>query len=188
MVGIVMFVTITTTGNMGNIYTSCITVGKEIHEYWWSKAFVQLSTFFEEDDDDDDELVMVMKQDVGDVDETEEASVIEQIVEGVDDDDLEDLYPIQPSFEFIESTQTREMIESAYTTITRLEKWHYLRDYVVDENTGFTQEPSILDIMNKINDNYQGGGHSGGSMGFTMRAVHDIAKQGFPAFTKKMAT
>ena len=66
---------------------------------------------------------------------------------------LSEKYPISPNFEFILSENNRHILESAYNTITRLEKWDYLREYVISENTGymFAAEDSINELMDQIN-------------------------------------
>lgn len=76
---------------------------------------------------------------------------------------------------------------SAYITITREQKWELLHDFIVDENRGFmnTDNRSICDLMHKINDDYNGG-HSGTSMGFTMRAMHYISKFGLRKYERVM--
>jgi len=96
-------------------------------------------------------------------------------------------YPISPNFEFISSENTRYMLESAYDTITKLEKWNYLREYVISENTGymFAAEDSINELMDQINSEYQSG-HSGCSMALTMRAMDFIAKNGFDSFRESV--
>jgi hypothetical protein len=82
---------------------------------------------------------------------------------------------------------TQKMTECAYMTISRLEKWEYLRNYVVDENKGFmwTEEPTINELMYEINHNYYDGGHSGGTMACTIRTMDFIAKHRFTAFMDK---
>ena len=96
---------------------------------------------------------------------------------------LSEKYPISPNFEFILSENNRHILESAYNTITRLEKWDYLREYVISENTGymFAAEDSINELMDQINSDYQFG-HSGCSMALTMRTMDFIAKNGFDSF------
>ena len=96
-------------------------------------------------------------------------------------------YPISPNFEFISSENTRYMLESAYDTITKLEKWNYLREYVISENTGymFAAEDSINELMDQINCDYKSG-HSGCSMALTMRTMDFIAKNGFDSFRESV--
>jgi hypothetical protein len=93
-----------------------------------------------------------------------------------------ELYPIRADFEFVELECVQHMLVSAYKVITREEKWKFLHDYNVSEETGFMWARNIeLNIlMGKIEDNY--GGHSGSSMGFIMRKMHYISKYGFDTF------
>ena len=112
--------------------------------------------------------------------------VLRNVVEAseiVDALTLSEKYPISPNFEFILSENNRHILESAYNTITRLEKWDYLREYVISENTGymFAAEDSINELMDQINSDYQFG-HSGCSMALTMRTMDFIAKNGFDSF------
>jgi Zinc finger, C3HC4 type (RING finger) len=72
---------------------------------------------------------------------------------------------------------------SAYETISKEHKWEVLHDYVVDETRGFMlcDDVQIRRLMNKINDDYAGG-HSGVSMGLTMRQMHFIAQFGLEKY------
>ena len=90
--------------------------------------------------------------------------------------------PSDPDFSFL-SKCDKNMIESAYHTVNRMEKWDYLRRYSPSKDTGymFDQDPTIGEITNAINDNWDGG-HSGCSMGYTMRRIQYIANNGFQDF------
>jgi hypothetical protein len=92
-------------------------------------------------------------------------------------------YPISPNFDFITNLHERHMLSSAYKTITRLQKWDYLCEYIISEKTGymFSTEPTINELMNQINIEYELV-HSGCSMGCTMRTMDLIAKNGFDSF------
>jgi hypothetical protein len=89
-------------------------------------------------------------------------------------------YPIQPNFGFITDTHTRKMIESAYTAICGAEGWYILRNFN-EESFMFTTDQRIIDLMTKVDHIYSlyGGGHSGATMGITMRHMEYIAKNGF---------
>ena len=88
------------------------------------------------------------------------------------------------TFDFIPDAHMRYMLISAYHTITRLEKWQYLREYVVDPEKGFifTREETIDNLMTEIENDYRG--HSGASMGLTMRHMEFLANQGLYQFRK----
>ena len=91
------------------------------------------------------------------------------------------------NFGFMDNdAHTQKMTECAYITISRLEKWEYLRNYVVDENKGFmwTDEPTINELMREIDHDYYDGGHSGGSMACTIRNMDFIAKHGLEKFAE----
>jgi len=86
--------------------------------------------------------------------------------------------PIYHNFDYIQNLNEREMLKSAYNTIHKEEKWEYLRNYFVDNNKGFvsSNDNIINNLMNKIDIDYNN--HSGFTMGFTMRAMYFIAKNG----------
>jgi hypothetical protein len=92
-------------------------------------------------------------------------------------------YPLDPDFSCISSEHVRRMVQSAYECVQIQEKWLLLYQYNVDETRGFmfATSPEINDLMSKIDDHYQGG-HSGCSMGMTMRMIHYIAIYGFYRF------
>lgn len=71
----------------------------------------------------------------------------------------------------------QSMLLSAYNTISTLECWEYLKEYVVDPNKGFAMDttPKIVNIMSTIQKDFDYC-HSGCSMALTMRIMHDIAK------------
>ena len=107
------------------------------------------------------------------------------------------------NFDFMDNdARTQKMTECAYATMTRLRKWEYLRNYIVDENKGFmwTEEPTIIELMREIDhdysrctkgilnipeglpEEYYDGGHNGSSMLCTLRNMDFIAKHGIIAF------
>lgn len=78
----------------------------------------------------------------------------------------------------------RSYLKDAYQVITRNEWWRpfkvALESRGVDCETGFqfTNDALYKKIMNAIGSTYIGGGHSGSSMGCTMRAMQTIALKG----------
>ena len=94
-------------------------------------------------------------------------------------------YPANPSFEFIGSENTRNMIATAYDCICRHEKWEILYNFFVDETRGFmfTNSDEINELMTLIEHDSKIG-HSGCSFAFTMRNLHFIARYGYPLFAK----
>jgi hypothetical protein len=70
----------------------------------------------------------------------------------------------------------REMLNSAYDVITRLNKWSYLNEF--DSGDGgflFSRDPVANLIMQQISNEYDG--HSGSSMAITMRIMQKIAQE-----------
>jgi hypothetical protein len=86
-------------------------------------------------------------------------------------------------FSWIVCDSNRYMIETAYNTICRLNKWQLLQEFETKANEGFLgcSCPEIKNIMNEINQVYQCG-HSGSSMAFTMRTMQKIARIGLEEF------
>jgi len=89
------------------------------------------------------------------------------------------------NFEFIECEFTRKMVASACMALDEND-WKYLRYYYMadQESYMFSNNRQILDIMYKVQDAY-GGGHSGSSIGLTMRIVDRIAKRGLAEYQKQ---
>ena len=92
--------------------------------------------------------------------------------------------PENPEFSFL-TEHEKIMIQSAYHTINRLNKWDYIHRYSPSVRTGyiFDRDPIIEEITNAINEDYNG--HSGASMGYTMRRIEYIAKNGFESFKEE---
>lgn len=92
------------------------------------------------------------------------------------------LYPSKANFAFISDRHERHMLHSAYQTITREKGWAYLHQYRDTLGYGiiFTDDKVIQGLMCKIEDDYRG--HSGGSIGFTMRRMHRVAQVGYAAY------
>lgn len=94
------------------------------------------------------------------------------------------MYPIDPDFTFISCLHERRMISTAYQVVSNLEKWDYLRTF--DPGcTGFmlTKDLVAVNIMDEIERSYQG--HSGCSMGCTMRVIQMIAEVGYRRYRTK---
>jgi hypothetical protein len=63
--------------------------------------------------------------------------------------------------------------------MNRIEKWAALRDFVPNSDRGFMMERNneeIVNIMTEIDNDYYG--HSGSSLGCTMRVLHYISRYG----------
>ena len=70
----------------------------------------------------------------------------------------------------------REMLNSAYDVITRLNRWSYLKEF--DPGHGgflFSKDPVANLIMQQISNEYDC--HSGSSMSITMRIMQKIAQE-----------
>lgn len=69
----------------------------------------------------------------------------------------------------------QEMLNSAYAVIERLEKWEFLKSFEPgDGGFMFSDNPTVNNIAREIDNDY--GGHSGGSLLFTMRIMQKISK------------
>lgn len=77
------------------------------------------------------------------------------------------------SFNFAEDE--REMLESAFNTITTMKAWDFMKSYSPGEGGfAFSNDSKVIDIKNQIACNYPG--HSGASLAYTMRKMEFIAK------------
>jgi len=84
------------------------------------------------------------------------------------------------TFSFVQDSNSRAMLETAFNAITQLEKWDFMRNFR-GESFMFSHSQEIIDICDKIQElGYEG--HSGASFGFTMRAMEYIAKNGLHSF------
>lgn len=94
------------------------------------------------------------------------------------------MYPIDPDFTFISCLHERRMISTAYQVVSNMEKWDYLHRFDPGDS-GFmlTRDTIAVDIMNNVERSYQG--HSGCSMGCTMRVIQMIAEVGYRRYRKK---
>lgn len=93
-------------------------------------------------------------------------------------------FPDSPSFDFIASDGARNMILSAYRAIQHHRKWKVLYDLHMNPEDSFMMSqlgPDIYEVMSIV-DEYDQNGHSGASMGFTMRTVHWISTNGYERF------
>jgi hypothetical protein len=89
------------------------------------------------------------------------------------------IFPVDADFSFITCMGTRREVSSAYNTINRIEKWAVLRVFEPNSERGFTMEresEEIVNIMTEIDNDYNG--HSGVSLGYTMRIMHYISRYG----------
>ena len=74
------------------------------------------------------------------------------------------------------SQNEREMLESAYGVIERLEKWEFLKTFEPGHGGFmFSRDAVVQLITQEISKEYNY--HSGSSMGITMRVMQEIAKQ-----------
>jgi Ring finger domain len=95
---------------------------------------------------------------------------------------LSELY-IEPDFSWITSNNNREIIETAYTSVTRLKKWKLMQEFEPKSNEGFMgcSHPPVVDLMSDISHKY---GHSGASLAYTMRTMQKIARIGVEEFKR----
>jgi hypothetical protein len=91
--------------------------------------------------------------------------------------------PPNPNFDFIPCEHTRHMVCTAYKAVHDMDEWDFIRRYNPSVSTGYVSDTNnrINAIQDRIDQEYQGG-HSGGSMGGTMRIIQFIAKNGLNAF------
>jgi len=90
--------------------------------------------------------------------------------------------PFNPDFSFA-GTSNAEMLSSAYSVINQYEAWHLLANFK-GESFMFHAGEKLNILMEEICKAY-GGGHSGCSMGCTMRSMEYISIYGFSQFKSK---
>jgi len=74
---------------------------------------------------------------------------------------------------------TRTAYEDMYAAITKAEAWADMAKEPSGAGFMFSSDPHIKRIHAALNDRV---GHSGASMGCTMRAMQHLARVGWPAF------
>lgn len=93
-------------------------------------------------------------------------------------------YPYGPDFSFIKCEYSKMCISSAYDCIMNNDNnddiWKSILDFK-DESYMFSKDHKINKLMNDI-DNCYDGGHSGSSLGWTMRQIERIAHIGFDKY------
>jgi hypothetical protein len=77
----------------------------------------------------------------------------------------------------------KNVIESAYQVIQQNEAWNLIANFKGDSFI-WTNNYKIINIMDKVNEAYSGG-HSGASLGVTMRWLQFIAMYGYDDFKSK---
>jgi len=85
-----------------------------------------------------------------------------------------------PDFSYITDSHSRSCIETGYKGVQVSEGWNSIRNFR-GESFMLTNDPEINRIMNAVNDEYNGG-HSGFSMGWTMRQLQRISRVGVNVF------
>jgi hypothetical protein len=88
--------------------------------------------------------------------------------------------PAFPDFSFITDDSSRMCIESGYKGVQLTQGWNALRTFNC-ESFMFSHLPNIRRIMDAVNEQYDGG-HSGASIGWTMRQLERISHVGVNVF------
>lgn len=85
---------------------------------------------------------------------------------------------MEPNFADVYDNFEVKMIQDAYDTIHRLGLWNWFGEFEPHHNEGFmfTSDPNVAMIGNEL---AMRDAHSGSSFAWTMRMVHDIAKNGW---------
>jgi len=108
--------------------------------------------------------------------------------QNVEDDIHSDppILPVEYDFPLITCASTKKCLVCGYDTMGRIEKWIELRNFIVNPDKGFMfdNRENINFITDEIEKNY--GGHSGASMGFTMRHLDYISKYGIEKYEEML--
>ena len=91
--------------------------------------------------------------------------------------------PPNPDFSFITDRLTRIMIESGYNVVMISEGWKMIREFS-GKSFMYSNNPKMIRLMDAVNDNYNDG-HSGCSIGYTMRILERISHVGMSIFKKE---
>jgi hypothetical protein len=86
--------------------------------------------------------------------------------------------PIQPDLSFLD-TDSSNILYSAYICANKYERWDALANFK-GHSFMFCEDPVIKELMYKVNESYNG--HSGCSLGWTMRQLECIAKYGYTEY------
>jgi len=96
-------------------------------------------------------------------------------------------FPAAGTFDWMTDLASANVVESAYKAVSLAEGWEFLKTYEPEAGKGFvwsTHPPKLEEINAKIHELYNG--HSGGSYGWTMRQIEDIAKNGWEAWVTRV--
>jgi len=91
---------------------------------------------------------------------------------------------MEPVFSQIYETHDAEMLGDVYETIKLMGLWDWFREFEPHANEGFMFSPDLE--LATISGALKYQGHSGASFGWTMRVVHDIAKNGWDHHCRNM--
>lgn len=91
--------------------------------------------------------------------------------------------PIKPDFSFIKDNNSKTMISSAYDCTTERDEWNLIRHFK-GESFMFCNDHEINSLESHIDNMYEQG-HSGSSMGWTMRQLQRISHVGYHKFKEE---
>ena len=86
--------------------------------------------------------------------------------------------PVNPDFRFMNQSSA-DMLRRAYRVMTEIDGWIVLANFA-EESFIFNTNPTIYRLTSAIANDYNY--HSGYSMGWTMRQLEYIAKNGFTSY------
>jgi hypothetical protein len=96
-------------------------------------------------------------------------------------------FPAAGTFDWMRDRASASVVEPAYKAVSLAEGWEFLKTYQPEAGKGFmfsNPPPKLEQINTKIHELYDG--HSGGSYGWTMRQIEDIAKNGWEAWVTRV--
>ena len=92
----------------------------------------------------------------------------------IESEQNEDIF-IFGQFLYVDDANDKEMLQNAWTAITQLDLWYYMRRET--DSFMLSRDPEINIITDKMAElGYDG--HSGSSFGWTMRQMQHIAQHG----------
>jgi hypothetical protein len=82
-------------------------------------------------------------------------------------------------FDYMEDKYSKQMCQTAFNAIVNADGWEYLKSYSPNPERGymFDSDPQMNKLMSAVAD--ADPGHSGCSMGWTMRQLQEVALSGY---------
>lgn len=88
-------------------------------------------------------------------------------------------------FEYIQDSDTKQMLMNCWEAITLTEMWHFMKKDPGSTGYMFSNANELIIITKKMNELPNNVGHSGFTMGWTLRQMQFIALYGEDEYKKQ---